>query len=378
MKHLIMTTLKSFCIICILICLSFVFYKCKNDTIVYISKINGNEVVICPLEKITDTIHLPLSSLVESCEIIKLQTSDDAIFDRAQHIGISENFICIKSSGQRPVKLFDRSGQFLRNIGSIGRGPGEYTALTGLQFNQKGNLLYLCPFPNARRILVYDVNGIHLKDIPLVFTQRKFRAFFSADSIITVLSMPFESDSAICYQQTFNGKLLQKISPPSYLISRSFDGGVFTNYSTTDFDFYNTETDTLYHYNTIKNKLEPKYTLSHGEDKKIYNICGEIPRYYYSWISDGTRKSSYILVDKKSLETKYFDIKNDFFGNIDSYPGFSNGYFLNCISAIVLKGQLNKAIMNKDITDQIRQKLIDLNNSLNQDDNDIIFYGRLK
>jgi hypothetical protein len=87
-------------------------------------------------------------------------------------------------------------------------------------------MIFLFPFGTARKILVYNVSGNQIKDIPLVFTQRKFKAFFSPESIITVLSMPFENDSAICYQQTFNGKLIQKISPPSYLINQSFDGEI--------------------------------------------------------------------------------------------------------------------------------------------------------
>ena len=69
-------------------------------------------------------------------------------------------------------------------------------------------MLFLLPFGTTRKILVYDVLGKHLKDIPLVFTQRKFKAYISQDSIITVLSMPFETDSAICFQQNFKGRLI--------------------------------------------------------------------------------------------------------------------------------------------------------------------------
>lgn len=381
MKHLTRKPLKSICLICILIFISLAFLKCKKGSTAYISKINGHEVVICPINKVTDTIHLPLSSLVESCEIVQLQTIDDALFDRAWHTEISDNYICIKGYAQIPVKLYDRNGQFLRKIGEPGRGPGEYASLNGLQFNHEGNLLYLFPFGTTRKILAYDVNGNYIKDIPLAFTQRKFKAFFSSDSIITVLSMPFQNDSAICFQQTLDGRLIQKIAPPSYLISQSFDGEVFTNYSTTDFDFFNTATDTLYHYNTVKNILEPKFALDFGEGKKPVSVSRELPGYYYSWISwiiGEDRISRQILVDKKTLDAKYFILKNDFFGGIDASPIFSNGYFINNIAAITLKTQLEKVITNKDLTDQMKQKLIDLNNSLKQDDNNIIFWGRLK
>jgi len=369
MKKSGLKTFTSLCSVSILILFVFAFSQCKDDSKAYISKIGGNDVVICPFDKVSDTIHLPLSSLVESCEMVKLQTIDDALFDYARHIVISDKYICIKSYGQFPVKLFNRNGQFIRNIGSLGRGPGEYSSLGGMQFDQEGNQLYLIPEINARKILVYDIEGNHLKDIPLVFTQRKFKAFLSPDSIITIVSMPLKNDSAVCFQQTFDGKLIQKVPPPSYLTSMNYNGEVFTNYSPNDYDFYNTVSDTLYHYNTVKNILEPKFALSFGEGKKGHGINFELPGSYYC---------SNIIVDKKTLDAKYFDIKNDFFGGINALPQFSHGYFINDVTAIYLKKLLEKTITNKDLTDQMRQKLTDLNNSLSPDDNNVIFFGKLK
>ena len=315
--------------------------------------------------------------MIESCEVVKLQNTTDALFDQAWHTEVSNNYICIKSYGQLPAKLYDKNGQFLRNIGAIGRGPGEYSTLNGLQFNHKGDMLFLLPFGTTRKILVYDISGKHIKDIPLVFTQRKFKAFFSPDSIITVLSMPFENDSAICYQQTFNGILIKKISPPPYLINQSFDGEVFTNYLIPEYDLFNTASDTLYHYNIEKNTLEPKFAKDFG-DKKYISVSREIPGYFYFYYYSRDIGSKNILVDKKTLDAKYFNLKNDFFGNIDAASIFSNGYFINNVAAITLKKQIEKALNMRDLSDNERQKLIDFNNNLKQDDNNVIFYGKLK
>jgi hypothetical protein len=377
MKQFNSLLFKSKGFLCILIVIAFTFPECKKKAIAYITNINGNEVVICPVNKVSDTIQLKLSSLIESCEIVKLQNTTEALFDQAWHTVVSDNYICIKSYGQQPAKLYDKNGQFLRNIGSVGRGPGEYFTINGLQFNQKGDMIFLLPFGTARKILVYDTSGKHTKDIPLVFTQRKFKAFFSPDSIITVLSMPFENDSAICYQQTFDGRLIQKISPPSYLINQSFDGEVFTNYLTPEYDLYNTASDTLYHYNIEKNRLEPKFAKDFG-DKKYISVSREIPGYYYFYFYNRESGSKNIIVDKKTLDAKYFHLKNDFFGNIDSSPIFSNGFFINNVAAITLKKQIEKALKMSDLSNDDRQKLVDFNNNLKQDDNNIIFYGKLK
>jgi hypothetical protein len=369
--------LKSVCLLSILTFMPLSMTAQKKGTVAYSKKINGNDVVICPVKKVTDTIFLKLSSIVESCEFVKLETSPEAFFDRGWHTEISDKYICIKSYGQLPAKLYNKNGNFLRNIGAIGRGPGEYPTLNGLQFNQKGDMLFLLPFGTTRKILVYDISGNHLKDIPLAFTQRKFKAYISPDSIITVLSMPFETDSAICFQQNFKGKLIQKVSPPSYLINRSFDGEVFTNYLTPEFDMYNTATDTLYHYNIKKNTLEPKFAKDYG-DRKVLTISREIPGYYYFLIRGEDKVTRMIIVNQKTMDAKYFRLKNDFFGNIEMAPVFSNGYFIGNIAAITLKNQIESALKGKDLTEKERQKLIEFNKTLKIDDNNIIFYGKLK
>ena len=369
MKKSARKTITSLCYVSILILFVFAFPHCRSDSKAFISKVGGNEVVICPINKVSDTIHLPLSSLVESCEMVKLQTTDSALFDYARHTLISDKYICIKSYGNFPVKLFNRNGQFIRNIGAIGRGPGEYSSLGGMQFNQEGNQIYLLPEINARKIIVYDIEGNHLIDIPLVYPQPKFKGFLSSDSIITILSMPISSDSPVCFQQTFDGKLIQKVPTPSYLISQNYNGEVFSSITPDAFGFQNTISDTLYHYNTVKNIVEPKFALSYPEGKKSFGMYGELPGFYYC---------KNILVDKKTLDAKYFDIKNDFFGGINVLSQFSRGYFINDVTAIYLKQQLDKAITNNNLTDQMRQKLTDLNNSLSPDDNNVIFWGKLK
>ena len=369
--------LKSIFLLTILMLITISITAQKKGAIAYSKKINGNDVVICPVKRVTDSLVLNLSSIVESCEFVKLQTSPEAFFDRGWHTEISDKYICIKSYGQLPAKLFDKKGNFLRNIGAIGRGPGEYPTLNGLQFNQKGDMLFLLPFGTTRKILVYDVLGKHLKDIPLVFTQRKFKAYISQDSIITVLSMPFETDSAICFQQNFKGKLIQKVSPPSYLINRSFDGEVFTNYLIPEFDMYNTAADTLYHYNTKKNTLEAKFAKDFGDMKGI-TLSREIPGYYYFFTRGQDKVSRMIIVNQKTMDARYFRLKNDFFGNIEMPPVFSNGYFIGNIAAITLKKQIELALRGNALNEKERQKLVEFNNNLKQDDNNIIFYGKLK
>lgn len=377
MKQDLIFSTKPFFTFCILVVLVLTLSHCKKRAIAYETNINGNDVVICPVNKVTDTIQINLSSLVESFEIVKLQNTIEGLIDRAWHTEISKDYICIKTYGQYPAKLFDIHGHYIRNIGSIGRGPGEYSTLNGLQFSPSGDILYLFPFGTTRKILAYDISGNHVKDIPLVYTQRKFKAFFSPDSIITVVSMPFQNDSAICFQQTLDGRLIQKVSPPAHLINQSFDGEVFTNYLTPEYDLFNTASDTLYHYNIEKNTLEPKFTKDFGEAKFI-SVSREIPGYYFFSFYNKDNPSRKIIVDKTTLDANYFTLKNDFFGNIEVSPVFSNGYFINNIAAITLKNQIEKELRMNNLSESDRKMLVEFNNDLKPDDNNILFYGKLK
>lgn len=347
----------------------------KTKSIAYTKNINGNNVVICPVRNVRDSVTLELSQLVESCEIVKLDNSAAALFDRAWHADISKSHICIKSYGQQPAKLYDKSGKFICDIGKIGRGPGEYPTLIGLQFSSDGKLIYLFPFGTTRKILVYDTTGKYVRDIPLAFTQRKFKAFVSPGSV-TVLSMPFKGDSAICFQQDMNGKVISKIAAPPYLLNQSFDGEVFSNFLPW-FDMYNTSSDTIYNYNISGNKLEPKFAKDFGGAKPV-TVSYELPGYYYFWFRGEDKKSHLVYVNKKSLDAKYFRLKNDLFGNIEMSPVFTHGWFFNSIAAISLKKQLDTALKDKDLTAAQRQKLTELNTGLKADDNNVIFYGKLK
>lgn len=349
----------------------------RSNPIAYKTKINGSDVVICPVNKVKDTIDIKLSDLVESCQIVKLDNNPEGFYDRSWHLDVSDKYFCIKSYGQQPAKLYDKSGKYLCNIGKIGRGPGEYPTLNGLQFSPDGKRLYMFPFGTTRKILEYDLSGNHLRDIPLAFTQRKFKAFISRDSVITILSMPFQNDSAICYQQDFKGRVIRKVTPPSYLLSASFDGEVFTNYLTPEYDLYNTSSDTLYHYNVSKNKLEPKFAKDF-DGLKTVTVSREIPAYYYFSFRGQDKKSRMICVDKKTLDAKYFRLKNDFFGNMDAQMIFSNGHFVNSVAAITLKKQIETALKSRDLTEKDRKKLMEFDSSLQPDDNNVIFYGKMK
>jgi hypothetical protein len=162
------------------------------------------------------------------------------------------------------------------------------------------------------------------------------------------------------------------------MFSKNFDGEIFANHFSNNFDFYNTSIDTLYHYNPINNCVEPKFTLDFGNDKKPIYVCKELPFYYFTSVRSKSGKWETLMVDKRTLVAAYSHIVNDFLGGIETSPTVSNGLYINNLPAITLKNQIKKALKENKMSDVMREKLINLDQDLQIDDNNVILWGKLK
>ena len=115
---------------------------------------------------------LPLSEIAEEITAIELEFTDESPInpDNIQRFLISENHIIIVETGvvsyvNAKILVFNKDGKFLNRIGSRGQGPGEYTMITNVAFDEKNKRLFIVNFPN--KIICYDLNGKFLKESTL-------------------------------------------------------------------------------------------------------------------------------------------------------------------------------------------------------------------
>ena len=349
----------------------------RKSTATDIIKVNKHEVYVTHADQVTDTVDIMLSDILDYCEAIPLETKEESFISRAHRIAVSDNYIAIKDSERTPLKLFSRKGEYLRDIGAVGRGPDEYNiSLYGVQIDEVSNNLYLLPFANARRILVFGIDGMPREHIPLRFQQRKFKAWVEGD-IVTVLGMPFKNDSAVVFQQTIDGELIQYIPPEDYHLALEFSSEVSSSRNTGAYDFFQglfskTPKDTLYHYDVKLNKLVPRYTLAFETDEWPVYICYDLPLYYYAWISG----RGIILVNKKTTETNYVRLINDFYGGIkvSMHWDTSNGMFISSIPALELKKEIERCL-EEDQDEEAKRRLKELDSVIDENSNDILFIG---
>lgn len=357
--------------------------------------INGQKLIDCNISEVTDTINLKLSELVKNCELIPLETNDSSLYKRAWHIGISDNYLAIHSRGQMPIKLFNRQGKFIRNIGKVGRGPGEFGTLYDIQLDETANKLYLLPFARANKIIVYSLDNEILPAIPLAYQQTKFKAHVD-NGTLTVLSMPFKVKDQrtipLAYQQTLDGKIIQEYRGSEHLLINpinadgqfvGFNNEISSSFNTNSFDvftlkFGGKQYDTLYHYNPKLNELHPRYVATFNEEKQPY-WSYELKNHFYTIIFGDKYKGSKVIVDKKTLKSDFFKIENDFWGGLEmkSFYMSNNGYFVCSMLAVDLKTEFENILAGGDIDPKTKNKIEKLQKQIDENDNEILFIGEM-
>jgi hypothetical protein len=349
--------------------LSFFFYRCKSP-VIEILESNGNEFAICHLDRLSNEVRAyPLSDFIDSCIMVILDNSvSEAFIKDIAEINVSENFIGIRSRGMPnlPYKLFTKDGRFLRNIGTIGKGPDEYLVLSSSQIDERANKIYLTTFGAADKILVYDMEGNSLPEIKLKFVMRKCRTFISNDTV-NCFSLPFLGDSAVFLRQTILGEIIDYTSPTPSMISQNYNEEVFSNHNTKNYEFFLTTSKLLMHYEPVSTSLVPKLQIETEKERPL--VCWEWPNHYYGWV----QSEGYFLINKNNHDANYASLYNDFYGNIDALFSGNRGYFTNWISGI----ELLSSIKDKSKTGIYDLSLIEIKENVSID-NWVLFLGKLK
>jgi hypothetical protein len=113
-------------------------------------------------------VRLPLQSLTDRLEFVRLKTSKDFLISTISKIVIHGQRICFLDVRSQKVFCFDRPGKGIFCINSKGKGPGEYVAVQDIAINTNINTLELLDRYNLN-LLQYDPDGrfIKTKRLPL-------------------------------------------------------------------------------------------------------------------------------------------------------------------------------------------------------------------
>ena len=356
----------------------------------------SDSVWVCHLSMLKDTVTVPLSYFVEELEMVKLDNRDAALVSSSKTI-IGKQYILVHKMGHVPFKLFTKSGTYLRDIGSFGQGAGEYGLAYDAQMDEENNRLYVLCW-QADHILVFDLQGNILQPIRLAHWSPK--GVFHVETErgrVHVCALSFNRDfvgdrhSPMIWTQSLDGKIIKEL-PAGYLAVNDYGNEIksLNNGTVMDIGFWfggQYRNDSLYHYN---NQEFPRFTLDYGGHELTPHSFGELPNHFWGEISYPVRLSphsstttppEYYMVDKHTLRGAFVEIYNDFLGGIPADWFFSShdGYYVWNVEPVRLKQMVEDRLSSGEIvSDSDRRKLTELLRSTKENDNNYIFYGRLK
>ena len=364
----------------------------------------GDTVVVCDLAKVKEKVILPLSQLVDSLELIRLESIDAGMIGDDPNIELTEHYIGVKLWDA--YKLFTRQGKFVADIGRKGQGPGEYTEVQYSQIDEANNRIYLTTFL-GNRILVYDLKGNHIgEDIPLVYPAHRPAINVRTDrQQVIIMQARYEGAKEIpaVWVQDFKGNLLQSnymeqlnegwADFENKIYSIRFEdmvqsGRMAPGTDITDFSVFasHPRVDSLYHYDASMNRATPKFTVAFREN--YLHMYHETPRHYLAQLRViGTpypdNFAGCLLVDKSTLKGAQIEIMADELGGI-TLPlkqrlQIDYRYFAFCLEPGILLMLLEERLKEKDkMSKGDLAKITELLNSISEDDNNYLLFGEWK
>ena len=368
------------------VCMLAVLYGCEGDGKVESDgsiSTDSTGMVICDFDLVKDTITIPLSQWVEDFRIVRFENADTALFKMWFPI-ITDKYIGIRQRDQRAFKLFDREGKYLCDVGGTGNGPGEYTLLYSEAIDEKNGWIYLAPFAWSKYLLKYDTNGKFIGEVDMGEYLNKPRIQLLNDGSLALAHLYFKDNNSMMVAATVtpDGTVTKCTDTPASLqiIFRNpqfagFNHEVWHYGCTDEMKFAYTFSDTLYAYDHKANTLKADYVMkNYRKTEDIYCIHFPLPGKYLTWV----RSKGSIVVDLKTQQSHFYNLTNDFVGGMKTNANFVNGYFFNMFEPSLLMERIEGRLKEKDCTEEDKKVLKELYDSLNEDDNNIMFVGKLK
>lgn len=133
-----------------------------------------------------------LSVIGKEIEYIPLETNEKSLIRRIVEIDFSKNYIFISDFDR--LTQFDRKGKFIRQVGSNGRGPGEYIHVSSFCIDENSEKVYIMAW-GIKSILEFDFNGAFKRSFNISFSSLQFLKKDSNNYVFVIPNSPYGADS---------------------------------------------------------------------------------------------------------------------------------------------------------------------------------------
>ena len=346
-----------------------------------------------------------ISELAAEPEFIALDSRVEA-FATGYNYAFSDHYICIGASMRGPAKLYDRAtGKFLCDVGTIGRGPGEYLNTYGApRIDEEDGTIWLLPW-QTKTLLGFDIaTGKFKKEVPLKYGVPKGQ--FSVDSkagTVTVAALPFRDlVPMIAWQQDMQGNVLWEIPSGHLTLTPDFSNEIESNGNVERaFDLslitWSGSSDSLYVIN--EGRLDPVYTIDfntkevESEDYNL-NVNEDAPIHSYIMLPDrfitsvsypvqtewgfSTGKPEYVITDRRTGESVRTTFFNDYLARETDYASFTGGYWYTVTDPETFAEDAEKALKEGNLSDENKARIQEILKDLTPESNNIVILAPLK
>ena len=356
---------------------------------------------------------IPFSTFFKNPKIIPLETNRDCLIGHVTDLQVFDGCMYILDAiYANSLFVFNMDGQFIKKIGSLGSGPGEYITLSDFTLDTENRFIFLLDYGN--RVQQYRLDGTFVRtitpNVQNIFINSiqyyKEKLYLSVQAY-----QPSPTDHMLMEVDIENGKIRSSFLPLSYnkgwagrlktghsfFMSRFNAPPMYTHlymdyivaigevitpfielkskYLTTDLDFENFKVD---------EKIPQRFEDAIMKLQKIWDVHGLIEnddiiifRYRYGFWDYNT-----VIIYKKTEKVELVKyLYNDLIFRIDNNGlnrnfAFSDAKGVYEILQTPLIEKFQESIKNNDIASEFEKA--DYLLKLEKDDNPIIFYYEYK
>lgn len=144
-----------------------IFFSCSNKDLKVIStSILHIEIPVNQLNQ------LKLSDIISEFKAVKLEFTQNSMIGSVRKTVIHNGLIYILDTfGAKSVLVFNMEGKFVRRIGSLGKGPGQYLSPDDFIIDTLKNQIEIL---GNRKINYFSVDGTYLRSINIGYTSSNF------------------------------------------------------------------------------------------------------------------------------------------------------------------------------------------------------------
>jgi len=176
--------------------------SCNNS-----NKGETNIIYSVKLERDIDNISsVHLSNLGSKLQYIPLETNPACVIREISNLTVVDSFLFVSDNFR--LLLFNKSGKFLQQIGTVGRGPGEYERVRDFAVSSSNKEIYVL---TGREVLIYNFKGHFIRSFNLGFPCVQLVLSSNDELVIHRVNIPVASENYSLYILDRYGKVKTRI-----------------------------------------------------------------------------------------------------------------------------------------------------------------------